>query len=258
MSAMLFQVACVFLISKASVDDYGDLVTDVEYTLNECLGIIEDADRYMVEVHVLQGVSRRATDENDNHATDVKLSACTSMIEAMNTYHEKHIRLALYQELLKLDEKAYLYELLKPLSKKMGDLLYVASTDGDDASDFKNACGKKGPTLLIIESTNGTVFGGYTDGDWSSNKWHSSSTAFLFRLRPSFKQYGIIDTQHASYGGSSDCIYLGHALNLCDHPLSSTTSNVQGGYYNVTGHELNDGERNFRAREYVAVKVVDL
>jgi len=257
MIAMLLQVACVFLTSKATSLDYDDLVADVKSTLDECLGIVEDVGRYVDEVNLLQGVSRRNEDESDNHSTDVKLGACVSILQAVDTYREDHSRQVLYQEFLRLEEKAYLHELLEPLSKKMGDLLYVASTDGDDFSDFRSACGNQ-ETLLIIESTNGAVFGGYTDADWTvAGSWQSSSTAFLFRLRPSFEQWGVTAPIVANWI-NDDYLHFGNALNIPDHFLSHNNSRVSGAHYAVDGFELNDGIEYFQAKEFVAVKIVNL
>lgn len=254
---MLVQVACLFLITKGSID-YDDLVADVENTFDECLGIVEDVLSYVDEVNLLQEVRRRVEDENDNDAMEVKLGACVSMLKLVDTYRENHSRLELYHDLLRLEEKSYLHELLKPLSKKMGDVLYIASKDGDDILDFRTACGSLSPTLIIVESTNGTVFGGYTDADWSSTEqWRTSSSAFLFRLRPSFAQYAITTTIYANY--ASDSLFqFGNDLRIYDSALSNADSWVGSKHYDLDGYELNDGEQYFQAKEYIAVKVEDL
>jgi len=254
---MLLLVACVFLITKGSID-YDDLVADVENTFDECLGIVEDVWSYVEEVYLLQEVRRRVEDENDNDATEVKLGACASMLKLVDTYRENHSRLVLYHDLLRLEEKSYLHELLKPLSKKMGDVLYIASKDGDDILDFRTACGNLSPTLIIVESTNGTVFGGYTDVDWSSTgQWWSSSSPFLFRLRPSFAHYAITNTQYANWVTDS-VIRFGSDLRIVDSALSNADSTVGAHSYDLDGYELNDGEQYFQAKEYIAVKVEDL
>jgi len=254
---MLLQLASVLLIVKGTSLDYDALVANVENTLDYCFGIVEDAGRYADEVKLLQDF-RRSEDENDNVARNAKLGACVKMIQAVDTYRENHIRLARYQDLLRLEEKEYLQELLKPLSQNMGDLLYMASMDGDDISDFHTVYGNESPTLIIVESTNGSIFGGYTDKVWSTNvTWQSSSSAFLFRLRPSFGQYAIKNEQYATLI-SNDVLRFGADIYIKDQALSNAESIVQRYYYFVDGYELNDGERNFQAKEWVAVKVEDL
>jgi len=258
---MLLQVAFVFLILKASSIDYADLVADVENTFDECFGIVEDVGRYVYEVNVLQEV-RRATDENDNHATDVKLGACVSMLKAVDTYRENHSRLVLYQEFLKLKERAYLNKLLKPLSKKTGGVLYVASMDGDDISDLRRACGKQTPTLIVLKSTDGTVFGAYTDASYwlSGANWQGSSTTFLFRLRPSFEQYGIVRAKQFGFLITDGKLYFGQDLLFYDHFMSNSRSTISGKShtYDMNDFELNDGNLNFQVKEFIALKVLDM
>eukprot|EP00957_Ditylum_brightwellii_P139481 10630243-Ditylum_brightwellii.AAC.1 len=63
-------------------------------------------------------------------------------------------------------------------------LLYRASSDGWSSSEFHDNCDDKGPTLTIIQSTGGYVFGGFCDTAWSSDERDKTSPkAFLFTLK---------------------------------------------------------------------------
>ena len=46
-------------------------------------------------------------------------------------------------------------------------LLYRASEHGYTASSFHECCDDKGPTLIVIKSITGNIFGGYTTESWS-------------------------------------------------------------------------------------------
>ena len=48
-------------------------------------------------------------------------------------------------------------------------LLYRASEHEYKARSFHEYCDNKGPTLIVIKSSNGCVFGGYTTESWSGN-----------------------------------------------------------------------------------------
>ena len=48
-------------------------------------------------------------------------------------------------------------------------LIYSAELDGWDAKDFHKNCDGISPTLVLMESTHGGIFGGYTTKPWSSN-----------------------------------------------------------------------------------------
>merc|ERR1719382_1895351 len=98
-------------------------------------------------------------------------------------------------------EFSFLNEELKAVSLEMGGLLYQASKDDDSSSNFHSRCDGKGATVVIIETTKGTVFGGFSDVSWSSSSGYSTSTkSFLFQLRPSMKRY-------SKKNGSSYAIY---------------------------------------------------
>ena len=60
-------------------------------------------------------------------------------------------------------------------------LLYQASRDGVEPTDFHAKCDGKGATVTLVKSTEGFVFGGYSDKAWHSrNNYVTSSRAFLF------------------------------------------------------------------------------
>ena len=48
-------------------------------------------------------------------------------------------------------------------------LLYRASEHGYTAKSFHDYCDDKGPTLIIIKSSEGWIFGGYTTQSWSGD-----------------------------------------------------------------------------------------
>ena len=62
-------------------------------------------------------------------------------------------------------------------------LLYRASRDGFSAASFHARCDAKPKTLLVVRSTLGNVFGGYTQATWdSSSGYKSDPQAFIFSL----------------------------------------------------------------------------
>jgi hypothetical protein len=71
---------------------------------------------------------------------------------------------------------------LSSLSKEW-NLIYRASRDGFGANDFHLKCDKKPNTLVIIKSTNGNIFGGYTEQDWThTDGYKNDPKAFIFSL----------------------------------------------------------------------------
>lgn len=157
-------------------------------------------------------------------------------------------------------EVDFLNEQLKQVSREMGGLLFQVSKDGDAPSTFHNRCDGKGPTVVIVETKSGNVFGGYSYTSWSSSSGsHASSTkAFLFTLRPSMKRidqrsgytsYAIY--RHKSYGPTFGG---GHDLYLKDCTSYATCSVGRHTYYGPSSYWLNDGERYFRIKDYAVVQ----
>ncbi len=69
-----------------------------------------------------------------------------------------------------------------PVGQKW-NLIYRASQDGFEAVNFHKKCDNKPNTLIIIKSTNGNVFGGYTEQTWNHNGGYKADpNSFIFSL----------------------------------------------------------------------------
>ena len=63
------------------------------------------------------------------------------------------------------------------------DLIYRASQDGFEASSFHSKCDNRPNTLVIVKSTNGNVFGGYTEQTWNhTGDYKTDPNSFIFSL----------------------------------------------------------------------------
>jgi hypothetical protein len=85
------------------------------------------------------------------------------------------------EDRLKIKELIVLCEF--PIDQKW-TLIYRASRDGFEASQFHSKCDRKPNTLVIIKSEHGNVFGGYTEQDWTPNDniMKSDFNSFIFSL----------------------------------------------------------------------------
>ena len=62
-------------------------------------------------------------------------------------------------------------------------LLYRATQHGFKSKDFHSKCDGSSKTLTIVRTTNGYVFGGYTEAQWdSSGSYKYDAKAFIFSL----------------------------------------------------------------------------
>jgi len=246
-------------ISKASLN-YKHLVTNVANTFDDCLNVAADVEDYLSDVDALGNVRRRLQD--GGHAA--QLRACVSMLKVMDLYRHNHSKLTLAQGVVHWQERTYLNQLLKPLSKKMAKIpIYLASKDGDRAVDFHEKCDNKGPTVVIVETTTGNVFGGYTGVSWSrsiSNR--RAPTSFLFQLRPNLSQFGLRDINarkavyhHEAFG---PCFGAGRDLCIYGGALKSYYNFVNGITYRADKFTLNNGTRHFKVKDYVVFQAIAL
>jgi hypothetical protein len=68
-----------------------------------------------------------------------------------------------------------------PVDQKW-NLIYRASEDGFEPVSFHTKCDSKPNTLVIIKSTNGNVFGGYTEQTWNHGGCKADPNSFIFSL----------------------------------------------------------------------------
>ncbi|KAF2069068.1 hypothetical protein CYY_009615 [Polysphondylium violaceum] len=74
-------------------------------------------------------------------------------------------------------------------------LLYKASQEDFSGSSFHSACDGKGPTITLIETTDGCVFGGYNSQSWNSDGyWYGDDKCFIFTL---VNKHGIKPTKYS-------------------------------------------------------------
>lgn len=248
--------------SKGVSLNYGDLVDNVQNTFDDCIDIVKDVGNYVDDVASLGNVRRR-NGEEDGHAG--QLWACVSMLKVMDQYRDTHSRLVLVQSFVHWQEMEYLNQLLQPLSMKIGEMpLYIASKDGDRSEDFHEKCDGKGPTVVIIETTTGNVFGGYMDTNWRSDwSWQPSPTSFIFQLRPNIVQYAL-KSGNEQEDVIGNFLFLGpvfgqgNDIRVASGALTNTNSYVNGYHYNAHGHTLNNGTRNFKVEDYLVFPAIPL
>ena len=145
-----------------------------------------------------------------------------------------------------------------PISQKL-NLIYRASQDGFEADNFHTKCDYKPNTLIIIKSTNGNVFGGYTEKTWNQNgtfgHYEADPNSFIFSLinklnKPlkieSFNNYSICC--NSSYGP----VFGAYDLSIANNSNTNTTSssNLSHSYIHSDYVFGSDKARSFLAGSY--------
>ena len=114
--------------------------------------------------------------------------------------------------------------LIKSIQESFGSdftcrLLYRASRDGWQSTDFHSRCDQKGPTVAIVKVDNGRLCGGYCSIGWqSSGEWQQDSTSFVFSL-DSLKKYNGSQEGHSGhiFWSSTHGPYFGDNGSLGPH-----------------------------------------
>jgi len=126
------------------------------------------------------------------------------------------------------------------LPDKRFRLLYRSSRDGASAASFHTACDGQGPTVVLIKSSGGYVFGGYAGVAWSStNRYHRCPSAFLFTVT---NPHGDPITRFMSNGDEYAVrCYSGHGPTFGAGPADLDVSGAfDGSSFTHFPHSYND------------------
>ncbi len=138
-------------------------------------------------------------------------------------------------------------------------LLYRGSRDGFAAADFHRLCDGKGPTLTVVQTPEGCVFGGYASVSWASaGHWVSAPRSFLFTLRNSRnlspQTFALKESNYAlfCFAGYGPTFGGGHDLHVVSEANRSSSYSILGGSYALPAdctRILLAGARNFTLSE---------
>lgn len=135
-------------------------------------------------------------------------------------------------------------------------LLYRKGRDDFKPIDFHNNCDNKGPTLVLVETTKGYKFGGYTPLDWESPSNAISKKdeiTFLFSLNQ-MKKYTKKENNTSIYVDKNYGPGFGQGCDiLIGYPENNKGEGTNSNY--LTNHELTNGEKSFYLKEFEVFKV---
>jgi hypothetical protein len=143
------------------------------------------------------------------------------------------------------------------------NLLYRASEHGFSADDFHSKCDNHANTLTVIKTTNGNIFGGYTEQLWNHTiGYKTDKNAFIFslvnidrnpiKMKIKTPHYAIwCDVSYGPFFGHYDICILGGS-NSNQNSLSDLGRSYQHPTYAQGTNEAKcflAGSRNFRVSE---------
>lgn len=164
------------------------------------------------------------------------------------------------EQMLKLNE---FYDVVN----QRWDLIYKATRDGFEAAKFHQLCNNQGPTMVIIQSTDGYLFGGYASQAWRSiGNYVNATGSFLFLLtnangnQPTkfiYNNNGYAFYDNQTYGPTFG---NGHDLHISEKSNTNNNNYCNIGTYaypNTLGLAQNTftGSKNFQTSEIEVFKL---
>ena len=131
-------------------------------------------------------------------------------------------------------------------------LLMNSNRDGDSTKSFMNKCKGKCPTLAVIKTTNGYVFGGYTTQMWKEGTVKDNN-AFVFSINKK-RKYNIKQPEYAIGFGKDSWWGFGYHYNaivVCENCTKKNDNFVYNKTYDIPEQfELNGGEKYFTVKSF--------
>lgn len=139
---------------------------------------------------------------------------------------------------------------------KFGKACYRSTRDTLDSSIFHSNCNEITPSITVIKTTEGIIFGGVTHQTWKGNGYKKDNEAFLFSLTLK-KKYPVIQGAFAIYSSNNFFPCFGVA-----DILMSKDSNIINPFFNSyencsCPYEINDNQKTFGIEELEVFQLVD-
>ena len=236
---------------------------DINKNLNDMIIITQELNSKILTLenknNYLEERIKKLEDENIKIQKELSLlielnNEKTNFLENENFYFfPENENLNLYQNsnIIEKEDQNIIINFLEKKPKEF-NLLFDTKRDGDNNKTFHGKVNDISPTLIIIKSTNGFKFGGYTTKSWSNdNSYKNDKHAFIFSLTKK-KKYNIIDENKlAIYGCSNDNRYMfvfgkNHDICIYNNCTQNNKNHVGKSDYNTNEeYELNNGTQYF-------------
>ena len=182
-----------------------------------------------------------------------KLEDIINKYEEKESEKEKEEQLISFSgtEILNKESKKMLLSWLPRKPIKI-TLLLNSNIDGDSTSTFMDKCSGKCPTLAVIKTTKGNIFGGYTTQLWKQGEVQDKN-AFVFSIDKK-KKYNIKNPEYAIGFENNYFWMFGYSYNtiVCRNNCTKTNDNyVDNKTYDIPEqYELNLGEKYFTVKSF--------
>ena len=190
--------------------------------------------------------------ENKNQSLEKSLNEINEKLNPIyNKFKEKEEK--------KNDDLKKVKQWIDPNKNITLNLIFKKSRDGNTTQSFHNYCDNKGKTLIMIETTKGRKFGGFTNENWDlTDKWKKNINDFVFSLDLN-KKYKHNQAGDSIIGCKKNGPVFGNSrdsqVDICFNNNSLDFGISNNGSFN-TNKELNNGEERFETLELEVYQVI--
>eukprot|EP01125_Pyxidicula_operculata_P011027 TRINITY_DN360_c14_g1_i1.p1 TRINITY_DN360_c14_g1~~TRINITY_DN360_c14_g1_i1.p1 ORF type:complete len:363 (-),score=116.14 TRINITY_DN360_c14_g1_i1:60-1034(-) len=118
--------------------------------------------------------------------------------------------------------------------------IFTTTQHGYNINTFFSVVAEAGPTILLIEDTNGHVFGGFASEEWRSSStdlFYGTGESYVFTVKPNFAVYKWTRANDFFMHSSRSCIAMGGGTQgryafFIDGDLNYGTSEVSNTFLN--------------------------
>ena len=154
--------------------------------IDELININHQQNNKIIELNNINQQQNNKINELNNKIENLK-----EIIEGykndINIPKNQNIQSIFSDSLIINKNKNYISNLNNWINQREGKfntkLLFRKSINGNSFNEFHRLCDNQGKTLVLIQTDNNLIIGGYTTKDWNtSGKWYKDDKSFLFSL----------------------------------------------------------------------------
>ena len=216
----------IFLIFNFDLGSISFELFAKKNNIDDTLNYLTEKVKYLMEENIeIKNKLNLYFQENNNLKNKI-----ISLENEINYFKEKENYKLFYGSTIiqSFEEKNLISNWILQNTDKNCRLIYKAKRDGDQALDFHSKCDNMGPLLIIIQTSTGNRFGGYTSKSWtnpSSSNWPGDELAFIFSLDLKRKFEIKIPSQAIGHYNDKGPVFgYGHCFEISSGCLHNSSS----------------------------------
>ena len=161
-------------------------------------------------------------------------------------------------KILKTEEDfKQLFSFISGGNERQFRLLYSPTLNSNTKEDFHKHCDNKGSTIVLVETSNGRRFGGFTSLSWKSNdQWVKDPCACIFSF-DNHKKYKLLLPDYSYYGGAGFGPHFGNSDQLGFYNNGGGTGfldTIHTGYFGTKTYDIPNMEEITLTNNYIMNK----